>query len=140
MTGESVGYMLFQGMVKSPRHSLVFTGGSFVCSALAFFLFMALSWSAAADAQGAIVLFLYSPLLVVLLVGAYFLSRRAAKFSASAKTAKWTSLTLSSFFLLFYLSPFVGTRVVSNNTIGLIGRMFKAFTGKTPYEWEHGGH
>jgi hypothetical protein len=97
-------------------------------------------WTAAADAQGAIVLFLYSPLLVVLLVGAFFLGRRGAHYTPSAKIAKWTSLTLIGLFLVFYLSPFVGARFVSDRTIGLVGNVFKAFTGKTPYEWDHGDH
>jgi hypothetical protein len=69
-------------------------------------LFILLCWTAAADAQGAVGIFVYAPVLL-LLIG-----------------------------LNFYISRFIGLTSFSQKVIGLVSDGFELITRKTPMQWD----
>lgn len=69
-------------------------------------LFILLCWTAAADAQGAVGIFIYAPVLLFL-IG-----------------------------LNFYISRFIGLTSFSQKVIGLVSDGFELITRKTPIQWD----
>lgn len=122
-------------MAVNKKHNLagIF---AFVFSCLSMGLFISLCWVAAADAQGAIAFFVYAPVLLVLSVVSFFLGRYAGATSSIGKVAKKASIALAFFYLVFYISPYVGLGSVTDEVIGIVAKSFKVITGKSPMEWD----
>ncbi|MCM2278732.1 MAG: hypothetical protein NDJ89_11715 [Oligoflexia bacterium] len=93
----------------------------------AFWLFLSLCWTAAADAQGAIAFIFYAPVLAILLTAAFLIGRR---------TARFVSLVLVLFIAFFYAAPLIGWSAFSDGVIGLVADSFEAVTGKSPMQWD----
>ncbi|MBN8541845.1 MAG: hypothetical protein J0L82_15750 [Deltaproteobacteria bacterium] len=110
---------------------------SIAISVLAGLLFIFLVWSAQTDAQGAIGLLLFFPILLGLLVYSVWLSR---------ETPIGRNLVLLFAVLpiaLFYLSSLAGrshkaSAAYSGLVMNLVAQGFQTITGLTPYDcWKH---
>lgn len=120
--------------MSSNKKTIVAGALGFVLAFLSLALFISLCWTAAADAQGAIAFFVFAPVLIVLLVGSYLLSRFAG--NAIGRITKKVSMVLAVFYIAFYIAPFVGLGKFTDSVIGGVAKSFKAMTGKTPMEWD----
>lgn len=108
---------------------------SIVLALLALGLFIALCWVAAADAQGAIAFFVYAPVLLILLVISFLLGRYAGATNPIGMVAKRASIVSAIFYLVFYVSPFIGLGSFTDGVIRTVAKSSKMMTGKTPMEW-----
>lgn len=101
-------------------------------------LFISLCWTAAADAQGAIAFFIYSPVLILLMIFNFYLGRRVSAEMRFGLVLKRLSQILAIFILFFYASGFLGMTWFSNKVIPLVSDGFEMVTGKTPMQWDKG--
>lgn len=101
-------------------------------------LFISLCWTAAADAQGAIAFFVYSPVLLFLIGLNLYLGKRVPAGMCFGLALKRISQMLPLFILFFYVSGFVGLSSFSKKVIELVSDGFELATGKTPLQWYKG--
>lgn len=110
--------------------------GSILIELFVIALFYLMCWTAAADAQGAIALFLFAPVVFAFSIGSFILGKYAAKTWRLGHFTKIVAIVLLAFLTTFYASSIAGYSGFSDAVIDFTSGTFKTFTGKTPMEWD----
>ena len=100
-------------------------------------LFVLSCFSAASDAQGAILFIFTLPLCALLCAAAWFINRATKARPAASIAVVWGARGGLAVLALFLASVFVPPlQVVPDLMIGGVSRAFEAMTGLSPYAWE----
>jgi hypothetical protein len=100
-------------------------------------LFLLSCYSAASDAQGAILFLFTLPLCALLCAAAWIVNRATKTRPAASNAVVWGARGGLTVLALFLASAFVAPlQFVPNALIGGVAAAFEAVTGLSPYAWE----